>query len=137
VRLSPSIAGSVLAAFVATTAAPGPSLVVHRHGGAGSHHVHAAPRFAHGEHHEVHHRGYERDHPHENATSPGLDCDDHDPLAHAHLTSAFQPAAAAALPALAAGTIVLAATPVTPEAPLASRPQTSRSRGPPSSPRVG
>lgn len=98
-RRSQSLVVSVLVAFLATTALPGPGLVAHRHGGGDHEHTHAVVERDH-EHH--HHDPSEHHHDHERPADDGprgVAADDHDPLRHVHAIAPFQPAARVDAPA--------------------------------------
>jgi len=128
----PTIVSAVLAAFVATTAVPGPGVVVHRHGGGDHDHVHAFPAVDHDDHDHHHH-----DHHHvarhhgRHAHLPRFARDHQDPLAHAHVVAPFQPATASAPLTLASSLAVTVPPPSTPQSPPAHGPESIRSRGPP------
>jgi len=132
-RRWPRITASVLVAFLTTTAVPGSGVVAHRHGGGDHDHVHAFLAADHAGHdHRAHrHRPHRR---HDHARLPGFVGDHHDPLAHVHFTSPFQPATPSA-PLDAAGAVLLTSdVPRTFETPATPALDRARSRGPPPAP---
>jgi len=131
------VAAVVLAAFMATTAVPGPQVVAHRHAGGDHDHVHAFLVHGDDDHDHAHHHHHHdaeaaharrhRSHAHRPRVSHGTA----DPLHHAHVVSPFQPATPPATPhvelALHVTTGRPAALPVVPALAL----ERIRSRGPP------
>jgi len=135
----PRIAASVLVAFLATTAVPGPGVVAHRHGGGDHEHTHAflAPDHDHDHHHhDAHAHRHAHWHRHDNARLPRFARDRHDPLEHMHIASPFQPATSSDA-SLTLTPSPIASTPATAlQAPRLRTVDTVRSRGPPPSPLV-
>ena len=146
----PSIIGAVLAAFVTTTAVPGPQVISHSHTGGDHDHAHASLAHEAGgdhdhrhphdlvDHHDDHdhalHRRHEaaqarrhRGHRHR----PRLAKLAHDPLHHTHVASPFQPATPPDPDVPSSATLIASEPPSALEAPVVRTVETVRSRGPP------
>jgi hypothetical protein len=125
---------AVLTAFAVTTAVPGSQVVAHRHEGADHDHVHAflVGDDDHDPHHHDHDQRRQAHRHHHHAHGPALARDHHDPLAHSHVTSPFQPATATAPPTVAAASFVASDVPRPDGAPRVRHRAPAHSRGPPS-----
>lgn len=150
----PSIIGAVLAAFVTTTAVPGPQVISHSHTGGDHDHAHASLAHEAGRDHDHrhphdlvdHHDDHDHDHAlhrrHEAAHArrhrghqhrPRLAKLAHDPLHHTHVASPFQPATPPDADVPSSATLIATEPPSALEAPVVRTVETVRSRGPPRS----
>jgi hypothetical protein len=137
----PAIVAAVLAAFVTTTAVPGPQVISHSHTGADQDHAHAVLAREASHEHDDHHHHHGHRHDHDHALAPDdhrhhLTTAAHDPLRHTHVTSPFQPATPPAPPAIEATALVVVEPADSPRAPESRSLDRARSRAPPPSVRI-